>query len=111
MKHLIYSIVIIIGFSTLAQSAEKKDCSGIKKLSKAFIACKTGNFNASIVNTGSVIKKNTIGKVKIKNKKKDKSSTIDKVKKTPKEIGKSVKNRIKGVFGGVTKQYPKGVKK
>ena len=48
---------------------EKRDCSGIKKFSKAYIACKSGNFKTSmkknnIAQTGTNVSKGIVGKVK-----------------------------------------------
>tara|TARA_B100000787_G_C15954293_1_gene190406 strand:+ start:67 stop:426 length:360 start_codon:yes stop_codon:yes gene_type:complete len=114
-------------------AAEKKNCTGIKKLSKAFIACKTGNFRTGVINTGSSIKKNTIGKLKKTNNIEKKPSEIKKtevVKKKVKKIDKKKITKKKSVastekikastvklkiflknFKKSTKQYPKGTQK
>ena len=60
MKKITYLIIAISLIINSASALEKKDCSGLKKLSKAFIACKSGNLKAGIVNTGSAIKKGTV---------------------------------------------------
>jgi hypothetical protein len=112
---------------TPLNALEKMDCSGLKKISKAFIACKSGNFRAGVVNTGNSIKKNTIGKIKETNKVKNDSNKIketkkvkkidkktttkknvastEKVKASTKKLKKFWKN-----FKKSTKQYPKGTK-
>ena len=59
MKNIAYLSIMISLLITPLSALEKKDCSGLKKLSKAFIACKSGNLKVGIVNTGSKIKKNT----------------------------------------------------
>tara|TARA_B100000787_G_scaffold149459_1_gene121440 strand:+ start:333 stop:617 length:285 start_codon:yes stop_codon:yes gene_type:complete len=94
MKKIIFVMILLIGSISSINAAEKKDCSGIKKLSKAFVACKSGNLKAGIVNTGSKIKKKTVGKIK---KPKKTSST--------EENNTNVKKKW-----GMTKQYPKGTK-
>tara|TARA_X000000368_G_scaffold188641_1_gene148761 strand:- start:1092 stop:1334 length:243 start_codon:yes stop_codon:yes gene_type:complete len=64
MKKLIFISLFIFGFIFQANAVEKKDCSNIKKLSKAYIACKSGNLKKGIVNTGSKVKQGTINKAK-----------------------------------------------
>ena len=64
MNKITYFVIALILMLSSASALEKKDCSGLKKLSKAFIACKSGNLKVGIVNTGSSIKKGTIGKIK-----------------------------------------------
>ena len=49
MKKITYFITIIILLITPLTAAEKKDCSGIKKISKAYLACKSGNIKAGVV--------------------------------------------------------------
>ena len=97
MNKITYFTIAIILMLSSASALEKKDCSGIKKLSKAFIACKSGNLKAGIINTGSSIKKGTVGKIK-------------KVKAT-KDKQPKIKSSGDGVLKGITKQYPKGIKK
>ena len=99
MKKLIYIIIIIFASTSIINAAEKRDCSGIKKLSKAFIACKSGNLKTGIVNTGSKIKKGVGSKIKRKDK-----NNQDETKKVKKK-------KSKGLFKNLTKQYPKGTKK
>ena len=94
MKKIIFVMILLIGSISSINAAEKKDCSGIKKLSKAFVACKSGNLNAGIVNTGSKIKKKTVGKIKKPKKTNSTEENNTKVKKK----------------WGMTKQYPKGTK-
>ena len=97
MNKITYFVMAIILMLGSASALEKKDCTGLKKLSKAFIACKSGNLKAGIINTGSSIKKGTVGKIK-------------KVKAT-KDKQPKIKSSGDGVLKGITKQYPKGIKK
>ena len=129
MNKIIYIIIILVWSSKIVQAADKRDCSGIKKLSKEFIACKSGNIKAGIVNAGSSIKKNTVDKAKkskkteaeknpkITNKVKI-AKTTNKVKIAASEKAKSFSNKAKNfgegfsnIFKGSTKQYPKGIQK
>ena len=64
MKRVIYLIIIIFASTSSINAAEKRDCSGLKKLSKAFITCKSVNFKTGVVNTGSKVKKGTVTKAK-----------------------------------------------
>jgi hypothetical protein len=100
---------------TPSNALEKKDCSGLKKISKAYVACKSGNLKAGIVNTGSKIKKNTLGKVKktkttenetTTNEKKN--TTVSKISNATKEKTAGIKAKFNKIFSGGTKQYPKG---
>ena len=43
MKKIIFLTIVLFSFAYSVNAAEKKDCSGIKKISKAYIACKSGN--------------------------------------------------------------------
>ena len=97
MKKITYLIIALSLIINSASALEIKDCSGLKKLSKAFITCKSGNLKAGIVNTGNSIKKGTVGKIK-------------KVKAT-KDKQPKIKSSGDGVLKGTTKQYPKGIKK
>ena len=116
MKKITYLIIALSLIINSASALEKEDCSGIKKLSKAFIACKSGNLKAGIVNTGSAIKKGTVGKIK-KTKKitnENDTNTTTKIKNTTTKITKKIKektaafeNPLKDIFSGTTKQYPK----
>ena len=99
MKKITYFIIALSLIINSASALEKKDCSELKKLSKAFINCKQNNIKAAIINTGSSIKKGTVGKIK----KEKKISNEDKTSK--------IKSSSGGLFKGTTKQYPKGVKK
>ena len=102
MNKITYFLIAIMLMLSSASALEKKDCTGLKKLSKAFIACKSGNLKAGIVNTGSSIKEGTVGKIK-------KVKAI-KVKK-PKIKKPKIKSSGDRVIKGSTKQYPKGIKK
>tara|TARA_B100000787_G_scaffold130490_1_gene99415 strand:+ start:272 stop:703 length:432 start_codon:yes stop_codon:yes gene_type:complete len=89
MKKIAFLGIIISFLITPLSALEKQDCSGIKKLSKAFVACKSSNLKTGITNTGSKIKKNTIGKIKKPKKKKPKKLAVTEEK--PVEIIKEVK--------------------
>ena len=97
MNKITYFVIALILMLSSASALEKKDCSGLKKLSKAFIACKSGNLKAGMVNIGSSIKKGTVGKIK-----KVKAIKVKKPK---------IKSSGDKVTRGTTKQYPKGIKK
>ena len=97
MNKITYFVIAIILMLSSASALEKKDCTGLKKLSKAFIACKSGNLKAGIINTGSSIKEGTVGKIKKVKANKDKKPKI--------------KSSSNGKLKGLTKQYPKGIKK
>ena len=58
MIKIIYLFLIIIFSTNNSNAAEKKNCSGIKKLSKDYIACKSNNLKSGI---GSKISKTGIG--------------------------------------------------
>jgi|TARA_B110000093_G_C12819291_1_gene346227 hypothetical protein len=62
MKKILYITIFLIGFAYPINGAEKRDCSNIKKLSKTYISCKSGNVKISVVKTGSKIKSGTISK-------------------------------------------------
>ena len=120
MKKITYLIIALSLIINSASALEKEDCSGIKKLSKAFIACKSGNLKAGIVNTGSSIKKGTVGKIKKKEKKitnENDTNTTTKIAKKIKEKASGIKkktisfkNPFKNIFSSSTKQYPRGTK-
>ena len=50
MKKLPYTIIIILLLITSLNAAEKKDCSELKKFSKQYFICKTGNLKSGIEN-------------------------------------------------------------
>ena len=140
MKKIAFLSIIISFLITPLSALEKQDCSGLKKLSKAFVACKSNNLKAGIVNTGSQIKKNTVGKIKkpkkIKTEKlavteektvEDKKLAIVVEKKDCSQLKKfsksffackssnlkaslSNKNSANNVFKGSEKKYPKYMK-
>ena len=119
MKKVTYFVIVFSLMLGSASALVKKDCSSLKKLSKDFIACKSGNLKAGIVNTGSAIKKGTVGKIK-KTKKitnENDTNTTTKITNTTTKITKKIKektaafkNPLKDVFSGTTKQYPKYTK-
>ena len=124
MKKIAYVGVILSLMMNPLSAIEKRDCSGLKKLSKAFMACKSYNFKAGLTNVGSQVKKNTIGKVKKDKTTNDETSSEGKIAKTIKKKAsglkkktialknplKGFKNPLKGIFSGTTKQYPRGTK-
>ena len=109
MKKITYLIIALSLIINSASALEKKDCSGLKKLSKAFIACKSGNLKAGIVNTGSAIKKGTVGKIKKEKKitNENDTNTATKITKKIKKKAADFENPLTGIFSGNTKQYPK----
>mgnify|MGYP006083548561 CR=1 FL=1 len=113
MNKITYFVIAIILMLSSASALEKKDCTGLKKLSKAFIACKSGNLKAGIINTGSSIKQGTVGKIKKEKKinNENDTSTATKIVNTTKDKTSKVKSSIGGLFKSTTKQYPKGIKK
>ena len=113
MNKITYFVIAIILMLSSASALEKKDCTGLKKLSKAFIACKSGNLKAGIINTGSSIKQGTVGKIKKekKNNNENDTSTATKIVNATKDKTSKVKSSIGGLFKSTTKQYPKGIKK
>ena len=69
MKKIIFLGIILFSFTYSVNAAEKRDCSGIKKISKAYIACKSGNLKTSmkkknIAKTGTKVTKGIADKVK-----------------------------------------------
>ena len=104
-----YLSIVITLLITPLSAIEKRDCTGLKKLSKAFLTCKSGNFKAGVVNTGSKIKKNTIGKIKKKDTDNG-ETTANKISKATKEKAQGFKNKLSKIFNGSTKQYPKYTK-
>ena len=113
MNKITYFVISIILMLSSASALEKKDCTGLKKLSKAFIACKSGNLKAGIINTGSSIKQGTVGKIKKEKKinNENDTSTTTKIVNATKDKTSKVKSSIGGLFKSTTKQYPKGIKK
>ena len=51
MKKITYILTILLLSIIPLNSAEKKDCSDLKKFSKAFVACKANNIKTGIVDT------------------------------------------------------------
>ena len=69
MKKIIFLTIVLFGFTYSVNAVEKRDCSGLKKISKTYIACKSGNFKTTmkknnIVQTGANVSKGIAGKVK-----------------------------------------------
>ena len=96
MKKIIFVMILLIGSISSINAAEKRDCSGIKKLSKAFIACKSGNFKSGVVNAGSKVK-NSLGSKKEWQSNGNTISTTKKVKKEKKVVKKKAKKIAKKV--------------
>ena len=108
MKKITYLIIALSLIINSASALEKKDCSGLKKLSKAFIACKSGNLKAGIVNTGSAIKKGTVGKIKKNNGNNENTDENSEGLKEKVSIkAEKIKKKANNLFDGSTKQYPK----
>jgi hypothetical protein len=105
MNKITYFVIAIILMLSSASALEKKDCTGLKKLSKAFIACKSGNLKAGIINTGSSIKQGTVGKIKKEKKinNENDTSTTTKIVNATKDKTSKVKSSISGLFKGTTK--------
>ena len=64
MKKLTFIFLIIFTLTSPINANEKANCSNFKKLSKAYLVCKSGNLKKGIVNTGSKVKQGTINKAK-----------------------------------------------
>ena len=69
MKKIIFLTIVLFSFTYTVNAVEKNDCSGLKKISKAYIACKSGNFKTSmkknnIAQTGTNVSKGIVSKVK-----------------------------------------------
>ena len=69
MKKIIFLTIVLFSFTYSVNAVEKNDCSGLKKISKAYIACKSGNFKTSmkknnIAQTGTNVSKGIVSKVK-----------------------------------------------
>ena len=114
MKIIAYVSIILSILINPLYALEKNDCTGIKKLSKAFIACKSNNLKAGLTNAGSNIKKNTIGKIKKKNTNTNEDTINKKTEALKEKVNKTtegIKKKTNSIFSGTTKQYPKGVKK
>jgi len=65
MKKIIYSLTVILILIAPLKATENIDCSGIKKLSKEYISCKSVNLKTnSITKNISNVTKGTFNKVK-----------------------------------------------
>ena len=69
MKKIIFLIIVLFSFTSLVNAVEKEDCSGMKKISKAYVACKTGNLKLgmtknNITQTGTNVTKGILNKAK-----------------------------------------------
>ena len=114
MKKIAYVGIILSLMMNPLSALEKRDCTGLKKLSKAFIACKSHNVKSGLTNVGSKVKENTIGKIKKKNDNTSEGTTTQKKDGLKEKINKKTtgfKDKANKTFSGRTKQYPKGVKK
>tara|TARA_B100000787_G_C15927937_1_gene179473 strand:+ start:21 stop:422 length:402 start_codon:yes stop_codon:yes gene_type:complete len=133
MKKTLYLIIFLLGSITTISAAEMRDCSGIKKLSKDYMACKTNNIKAGILNQGENKKWKNNGQATTPTEEPDKASTAVKIKNTASNTTNKIKtsatdagekfkvgaantaNNIKKHFNNAfkksTKQYPKGIKK
>ena len=69
MKKIIFLTTILFSFTSSVNAVEKRDCSGMKKISKAYVACKTGNLKSgmkknNITQTGTNVTKGIFNKAK-----------------------------------------------
>ena len=69
MKKIIFLTIVLFSFTYTVNAVEKSDCSSLKKISKAYIACKSENFKTSmkknnIAQTGTNVSKGIVSKVK-----------------------------------------------
>jgi hypothetical protein len=126
MKKIIYIFILLLGSSALAIAAEKRDCSEIKKLSREYMACKTGNLKASVLNQKNKKQEkqidNSSAKVKTKKAPSEKTIKLKKIKNKASNASQkfnagvknkavNIKKKFSGFFKNSKKQYPKGVKK
>ena len=133
MKKTLYLVIFLFGSITTINAAEKRDCSGIKKFSKDYIACKTNNIKAGVLNQGDNKKWKNSGQATTATKKPAKvsttvkikdtaSNTTNKIKTTATDAGEkfkvgatntanSIKEHFNKAFKKSKKQYPKGIKK
>ena len=65
MKLIINFIIILILSMNISISAEKKDCSVYKKISKSYLACKASNIKTGAKNTAVKIKEKTGNVMKV----------------------------------------------
>ena len=78
----VFIILIIYLLSTITVVAEKNDCSGMKKLSKEYIACKAKNFKETANKKNKQIKEGSAKKT-------------EQITEGAKKIINNVKNKIK----------------
>ena len=69
MKKIIFLIIVIFSYTSSINAVEKRDCSGMKKISKAYVVCKTENFKSgmkknNIAQTGTNVTKGILNKAK-----------------------------------------------
>ena len=81
MKKTLITLIVYLLFSNVAV-ANKSDCSGIKKLSKEYLACKAKNFKDGANKVNNKIKKGSANKT-------------EQIKEGTKNIFNNIKNKIK----------------
>tara|TARA_B100001121_G_scaffold309393_1_gene336124 strand:- start:1844 stop:2074 length:231 start_codon:yes stop_codon:yes gene_type:complete len=73
MNKLITVIILICFFTYNSANAEENKCENIKKMSREYLKCKTGNLNKSV------------------------NKNANKLKKGFKNIGNKLKDKVKGI--------------
>ena len=81
MKKILLTLIIYL-LSSNVSFANKSDCSGIKKLSKEYLACKAKNIKDGANNVNNKIKEGSANKT-------------EQIKEGTKKIFKKIKNKIK----------------
>ena len=111
MKKIAFVGIVLLLMINPLSALEKRDCSELKKLSKAFVACKSHNLKAGLTNAGSKVKKNTIGKIKKNNGNNENTDENSEGLKEKVSIkAEEIKKKTSNLFNGSTKQYPKYLK-
>jgi len=80
MKKILTTLIIYLLYSGIS-IANESDCSGIKKLSKEYLACKAKNIKDGANNVNNKIKKGT-------------SDKTEQIKEGTKNIFNNIKNKI-----------------
>ena len=99
MKIILYTLTLFFLTITLVNSAESS-CSGLKKLSKEYIACKAGNLKKVLSNKSKKSSSNSTKSSETNKKVKD---SAKKVGEGAKKVGKSIKktgNKITKFLSG-----------
>jgi len=69
MKKIIFLTILIFSVTSLVNATVKRDCSDLKKISKAYVACKSANLKTgikknNIAKTGTKVTKGVVSKIK-----------------------------------------------